>query len=63
MRTGTDKPCRHLIADNLDWFKDTAGTGAGGKQNRNIEDIMREKGEHVQRGAIKEGGVLEFWEN
>ncbi|KAF8605996.1 zf-DNL-domain-containing protein [Ceratobasidium sp. AG-I] len=54
---------RHLIADNLDWFKDTAGTGAGGKQNRNIEDIMREKGEHVQRGAIKEGGALEFWEN
>lgn len=54
--------CRHLIADNLDWFKDTAGTGADGRQNRNIEDIMREKGESVQRGAIKEGGALEFWE-
>lgn len=58
----TDERQRHLIADNLDWFKDTAGTGAGGKQNRNIEDIMRQKGEHVQRGAIKEGGALEFWE-
>ncbi|CAE7056729.1 unnamed protein product [Rhizoctonia solani] len=54
---------RHLIADNLDWFKDTAGTGKDGQQNRNIEDIMREKGENVQRGQIKEGGVLEFWEN
>ncbi|EUC59744.1 DNL zinc finger protein [Rhizoctonia solani AG-3 Rhs1AP] len=54
---------RHLIADNLDWFKDTAGTGKDGRQNRNIEDIMREKGERVQRGEIKEGGALEFWEN
>ncbi|QRW17154.1 hypothetical protein RhiXN_05156 [Rhizoctonia solani] len=54
---------RHLIADNLDWFKDTAGTGKDGRQNRNIEDIMREKGEKVQRGEIREGGALEFWEN
>ncbi|CAE6533463.1 unnamed protein product [Rhizoctonia solani] len=54
---------RHLIADNLDWFKDTAGTGKDGRQNKNIEDIMREKGEKVQRGEIKEGGALEFWEN
>ncbi|ELU43548.1 zf-DNL domain-containing protein [Rhizoctonia solani AG-1 IA] len=54
---------RHLIADNLDWFKDTAGTGKDGRQNKNIEDIMREKGERVQRGEIREGGALEFWEN
>ncbi|KAG8776996.1 hypothetical protein FRC12_000594 [Ceratobasidium sp. 428] len=53
---------RHLIADNLDWFKDTAGRGTDGKQNRNIEDILRQRGERVQRGAIKEGGALEFWE-
>ncbi|KAB5589763.1 DNL-type zinc finger protein [Ceratobasidium theobromae] len=54
---------RHLIADHLDWFKETAGTSKEGRQNRTIEDIMREKGERVQRGQIKEGGVLEYWDN
>lgn len=32
----------HLIADNLNWFTDMNG-------KRNIEDIMREKGETVRR--------------
>jgi hypothetical protein len=36
---------RHLIADNLDWF-------GGGREN--IEHIMAEKGEAVQRGVYEE---------
>lgn len=48
---------RHLIADNLGWFKDER-TGEG--TQRNIEDIMRAKGESVKRGRLDAGGVVEY---
>ncbi|CCG83407.1 DNL zinc finger domain-containing protein [Taphrina deformans PYCC 5710] len=41
---------RHLIADNLKIFSDT---------NINIEDILREKGESIEKGNVHEGD-LEF---
>ncbi|KDQ50137.1 hypothetical protein JAAARDRAFT_142443 [Jaapia argillacea MUCL 33604] len=40
---------RHLIADHLSWFKDDR-TQEG--KLRTIEDIMRAKGEEVQRGNL-----------
>ncbi|KZT25145.1 zf-DNL-domain-containing protein [Neolentinus lepideus HHB14362 ss-1] len=40
---------RHLIADHLSWFKDER-TQDG--KLRTIEDIMKAKGESVQRGRI-----------
>jgi len=47
---------RHLIADHLGWFKDSTDQG----RMRNIEDIMKEKGEAVRRGRIDAGGVVEY---
>lgn len=46
----------HLIADNLNWFTDMEG-------KRNIEDILREKGETVRRMNLFDyeagGGVVQ----
>lgn len=39
----------HLIADNLNWFSDLQEKGL-----RNVEDILKEKGEHVQRVSISD---------
>ncbi|OWR43614.1 hypothetical protein KGM_205261 [Danaus plexippus plexippus] len=38
---------KHLIADNLNWFTDMNG-------KKNIEDIMAEKGETVQKISSKD---------
>lgn len=59
--TGCSVTVRHLIADNLHWFEDSTDKG----RLRNIEDIVKARGEKVRRG-IKvgegEGGVLELTE-
>ncbi|KAF9479576.1 zf-DNL-domain-containing protein [Pholiota conissans] len=49
---------RHLIADHLGWFSHATQDG---KLPR-IEDILREKGEKVQRGIVMEGGDISFTE-
>jgi len=54
-----DGRSRHLIADNLGWFKDER-TGQGSQ--RNIEEIMRSKGQQVTKGRLDAGGVVEYTE-
>ncbi|KDR67642.1 hypothetical protein GALMADRAFT_79657 [Galerina marginata CBS 339.88] len=49
---------RHLIADHLGWFKEAT---KGGKLVT-IEDILREKGEKIQKGVISSSGNVEYAE-
>lgn len=39
---------RHLIADNLGWFRDSRTT---------VEDLIREKGEAVRKIVVDEHGI------
>jgi protein import protein ZIM17 len=45
---------RHLIADNLGWFKDSTDGG----QHRTIEDMMKAKGVSIKRGRMDPDGVV-----
>lgn len=45
---------RHVISDHLGIFGDRKMT---------IEDLMREKGQLVKKGALGEDGDIEFWED
>ncbi|KAH9992438.1 DNL zinc finger-domain-containing protein [Russula vinacea] len=49
---------RHLIADNLGWFKDSTEDG----KLRNVEDILRARGEAVHRGRLNPDGSTEIIE-
>ncbi|KAH9975800.1 DNL zinc finger-domain-containing protein [Lactifluus volemus] len=46
---------RHLIADNLGWFKDSTEAG----KLRNVEDLLRVRGETVRRGRLHPDGTIE----
>ncbi|XXG95011.1 hypothetical protein Hte_001271 [Hypoxylon texense] len=45
---------RHIISDHLNIF---------GNRKITVEDLMREKGQLVKRGALGEDGDVEFWED
>ncbi|PSR86985.1 DNL zinc finger-domain-containing protein [Coniella lustricola] len=45
---------RHVISDHLNIFGDRKMT---------VEDLMKERGQLVKRGALGEDGDLEFWED
>jgi len=53
-----DPHTRHLIADNLGWFKNQDGSEGG----KTVEDFVRAKGETVKRGTLSQTaeGDIEF---
>jgi hypothetical protein len=46
---------RHLIADNLEWFKESTEDG----KLRNVEDLLRTRGESIRRGKLNPDGSIE----
>lgn len=49
---------RHLIADHLGWFKESTQDG----KLRTVEDLLKAKGEKVQRGRLDVDGTVEYIE-
>ncbi|TRM65428.1 DNL zinc finger-domain-containing protein [Schizophyllum amplum] len=47
---------RHLIADHLGWFKESTEDG----KMRTVEDLLKAKGETVQRGSVTPDGDIEY---
>jgi len=47
---------RHLIADHIGWFKESTQDG----KFKTIEDLLRAKGELVQRGKVYDDGTIEI---
>lgn len=48
---------RHLIADHIGWFKESTQDG----KLRTVEDLLRARGEQVQRGRVDDEGVVEYY--
>jgi mitochondrial protein import protein ZIM17 len=44
---------RHLIADNIGWFKESTDDG----RLRTVEDFVRANGEAVHRGRLNNGDI------
>ncbi|KAF9525098.1 DNL zinc finger-domain-containing protein [Crepidotus variabilis] len=49
---------RHLIADNLGWFKDNTDNG----RLRTVEDLVKAKGEKIRKGKLGFDGDIEYSE-
>jgi len=47
---------RHLIADHIGWFKESTQNG----MFKTVEDLLRAKGELVQRGKLYHDGTIEI---
>jgi len=45
---------RHLVSDHLKIFSDTSIT---------LEDILKEKGQLIKKGALNKEGNVEFWDD
>lgn len=46
----------HLIADHIGWFNESTQNG----MFKTVEDLLRVKGELVQRGKIYDDGTIEI---
>jgi protein import protein ZIM17 len=52
-------PCAspsHLIADHIGWFNESTQNG----MFKTVEDLLRAKGELVQRGNVYDDGTIEI---